>query len=181
MTAGKGLLVLMAMVLGPAAGAAGALAEKCETPQSIRFSMIPLRDLEQDIKRHQPLFRRITELTGHLVQVIRPTSYSSVIEGPLRGSIDIAELGPATYVDATRGDGRVTAFATVEKRQGVYQIKGPYYHAMLVVLVSGRFKDVGDLRSARLALADPAARRARCWLNNRGASCRLAHNGRLIN
>ena len=132
-------------------------AEQCEMPSAIRYSMVPLRDLELDLRRHQPLFKRISELTGRPVEVVRATSYGSVVEGLLRGSVDIAELGPATYVEAKKSDERITVFATTEKRKGGYQIKGAYYQAMLVVLAKSAYRDLAGLKGTRLALADPAS------------------------
>jgi len=139
------------------AGITGAHAEKCEMPQSIRFSMIPLGDHERDIKLYQPLFKRIEELAGRPVVVMRQSSYAAVVEGLLGGGIDIATLGPATYVEAKNGDERITSFATTEKREGVFQVKGPFYNAMLVVLASSRFVDIATLKGSRLALTDPGS------------------------
>lgn len=149
--------LLASIALNGLAGVSAAHAEKCETPPIIRFSMIPLGDIDQEIKRYQPLFKRIGELTGRTVSVVRPTSYASVVEGLLGGGIDIASLGPATYVEARNEDELLTPFATTEKREGAFQVKGPYYHAMLVVLAGSRFADVASLKGAHLALTDPGS------------------------
>lgn len=157
MKCGKRVVLLMAALLGQPAVTAVAHAEKCEMPPSIRFSMIPLRDVEEDIRRRQPLFARISELTGRPVQVVRPTSYNAVVEGLLRGSIDVAELGPATYVDAKRNDNQITAFATTARRKGVFLDGYPHYQAVLAVLAKSVYKNVLSLKGARLALTDPGS------------------------
>ncbi len=148
---------LATIALNCLVGIPGAHAEKCETPPIIRFSMIPLGDIDQEIRRYQPLFRRIKEMTGRTVSVVRPTSYASVVEGLIGGSIDIASLGPASYVEAKNEDEALTPFATTEKREGVFQVKGPYYHALLVVLASSIYNDIAALRGTRLALTDPGS------------------------
>lgn len=152
-----GLSILAALMVCSLATGARAQGQKCETPQSIRFSTIPVGDLETDLRRYQPLFKRIEELTGKPVTVVRPSSYASVVEGLMGGSIDIARLGPATYVDARDGDEQITAFATTERLKGEFQVKGPYYNALLVVLASSRHRDIDSLKGARLALTDPAS------------------------
>lgn len=148
---------LAILALNALAGAAPLHAEKCQLPDSIRFSMVPFGDVEKDLRRYQPLFKRIEELSGRKVAIVRPSSYASVVEGLLGGSIDIAELGPATYVAAKRGDASITAFATTEKRGGVFQSGGSYYRAMLVVLASSAYHDIAELRGSRLALTDPGS------------------------
>jgi phosphonate transport system substrate-binding protein len=152
-----GRSILAALLLCGLSTGARAQGQKCETPPSIRFSTIPAGDLETDLRRYQPLFRRIEELTGKPVSVVRPSSYASVVEGLMSGSIDIARLGPATYVEAREGDERITAFATTERLKGEFQVKGPYYNALLVVLASSRHRDIDSLKGARLALTDPAS------------------------
>ncbi len=132
-------------------------AEPCETPTAIRYSMVPLRDADLDQRLHQPLFKRITEVTGRPVEVVRATSYRSVVEGLLRGAIDMAELGPATYLEAAKGDPQITAFATMEKREGVYQIRGSHYQSMLTVLATSELRDVASLKGGSLALTDPGS------------------------
>ena len=151
------IFAILMVVLTVLCHSAPASAQPCEMPQVIRYSMVPLRDAEVDLKRHQSLFRRITELTGRPVEVVRATSYRSVVEGLLRGAVDVAELGPATYLEALKGDPQITAFASVEKREGVYQIRGAHYQSMLVVLAKSVFKDIPSLRGASLALTDPGS------------------------
>lgn len=148
---------LLAIAVLGGCHSAPVFAQSCEMPDVIRYSMVPLRDAEIDLKRHQPLFRRITEVTGRPVEVVRATSYRSVVEGLLRGAVDVAELGPATYIESVKGDRQITAFATMEKREGVYQIRGAHYQAMLVVLAKSAFKDVASLKGASLALTDPGS------------------------
>lgn len=132
-------------------------AEKCETPAELRFSLIPAGDVEKRIRMYRVLFARLEALTGRPVSVVRPSSYASVVEGLLAGSIDIATLGPAGYVDATRNDPRITPFATYEKRGGVFQSSGPYYHAFLVTLAQSPYSEIAALKGSHLGLTDPGS------------------------
>jgi phosphonate transport system substrate-binding protein len=130
---------------------------KCENPNELRFSLVPVANVERDIRRHQPLFDRLEVLTGRPVVVARPSSYASVVEGLLSANIDVAKLGPAGYVQAKNGDHRITPFATQEKRDGTFQAKGPYYHAFLVTRENSRYSSIDSLKGKRLALTDPGS------------------------
>lgn len=130
---------------------------KCESPDELRFSIIPAGDVEKRIKLYKPLFDRLQTLTGRPVRIVRPNSYASVVEGLLGGRIDIASIGPAGYVEAKKGDPNITAFATFEKRAGVYQTQGPFYHAHLIALTGNRYGGLKDLQGSRLALTDPGS------------------------
>ncbi len=152
---GAGLLA--ALALNSLAGIGVSHAAKCDMPETIRFSMVPVGDVEKDLLRYQPLFKRIEALTGRPVSVVRPSSYAGVVEALLGGSVDIAELGPATYVEARDGDDKITAFATTYKREGAFQIKGSHYTSMLVVIASSAYHDIASLKGARLGLTDPAS------------------------
>jgi phosphonate transport system substrate-binding protein len=138
-------------------GSTRAHPEKCEQPPTIRFSLIPVGDIERRIRAYRPLFKRLEALTGRPVTVIRPSSYSTVVEGLLAGSIDIAALGPATYAEAKRSDANVTAFATIEKRGGTFQPAGPFYRSLLVTRADSPFADIPALKGAHLALTDPGS------------------------
>jgi phosphonate transport system substrate-binding protein len=138
-------------------GQSASASAKCEAPDELRFSIVPAGDVEKRIQLYAPLFDRLKALTGRPVRVVRPNSYASVVEGLLGGRIDIASIGPAGYVEAKRGDPTITAFATFEKRAGVYQTQGPFYHSHLIVLAGNRYGSLMDLRSARLALSDPGS------------------------
>lgn len=145
------------LVLTCLSGMATGQVKTCELPESIRFSMVPFGDVETNLRRYQPLFKRIEKITGRPVAVLRPSSYAAVVEGLLGGHIDIAELGPATYVDARRDDEKITPFATIEKHAGAFLPAGAHYKAMLVVLAGSPYRDIASLRGARLALTDPAS------------------------
>lgn len=150
------LLIIAALGASPAA-LLPAHAQTCESPTVIRYAMVPLREIELDLRRRESLFKRMTELTGRPVEVVRATSYRSVVEGLLRGAVDVAELGPATYIEATEGDRQITAFATTERSEGVYQLRGAHYQSMLVVLAKIDFSDIDTLKGTRLALTDPGS------------------------
>ncbi|MBV5336955.1 MAG: phosphate/phosphite/phosphonate ABC transporter substrate-binding protein [Deltaproteobacteria bacterium] len=132
-------------------------AEKCEQPQSLRFSRIPTGNVDNDSTRFRSLFTRLEQLTGLPVVMVRANSYAAVVEGILGGHVDIAELGPATYTEARNNDNQITPFATVERNAGIYQTKGSYYRSLLVALASKGYSDIAALKKTRLMLTDPGS------------------------
>jgi phosphonate transport system substrate-binding protein len=138
-------------------GPAQAHSEKCEMPKELRFSRIPVGNVGSDPVRYQPLFKRLEQATGLPVIFEQSSSYASVVEGLLAGRIDIAELGPATYIEARKNDKRIIPFATIEQRGGVFQPAGAFYRALLVSLADKPYRDIAALQNTRLALTDPGS------------------------
>ena len=149
--------VLAATLLIALGSFAYAGTKECEQPRGLTFSMVPLGDVERAERLYGPLLKRIEKMTSLPVTSVRPSSYASVVEGLLGGRIDIALLGPATYIEARSGDERITPFATTEKNESSLSLKGPYYESLLVVLADSRYFDVAALKGARLALTDPGS------------------------
>jgi len=138
-------------------GQAQARSEKCEMPKELRFSKIPIGNVASDPAHYQALFKRIEQATGRPVIFEQASSYAPVVEGLLGGRIDIAELGPATYIEARNNDERIVPFATIEQRGGVFQPRGRFYHALLVTLARKGYRDIASLKNTRLALTDPGS------------------------
>ena len=132
-----------------------AQAASCETPQRLRYSMVPEGNVAQDLLRFQPLLKSLGTTLGVPVDVLTPSSYATVIEGLLSGSVDVARLGPSSYVSARGRDPGVTPFATFAQKQTAFQEEGPFYHSLLVVLAKGPFRMPGQLKGASVALVDP--------------------------
>jgi phosphonate transport system substrate-binding protein len=139
------------------AGQAQARSEKCEMPKELRFSKIPIGHVGSDQVRYQPLFKRLEQATGLPVIFEQASSYAPVVEGLLGGRIDIAELGPATYIEARKNDKRIIPFATIEQRGGVFQPAGAFYRALLVTRANKPYRDIAALKNTRLALTDPGS------------------------
>ncbi|RJG01059.1 phosphate/phosphite/phosphonate ABC transporter substrate-binding protein [Noviherbaspirillum sedimenti] len=135
--------------------AAHALAIECEKPHHLRFAMVPQDDLQKDIAAHQPLFDSLQAATGLPVEVVMPSSYGAVVEGLLAGAIDLANLGPAAYLNAKKADPRITAFAATAKKKGAFQEEGAFYTSLLIVRRQGPYTALETLRGKKLALVDP--------------------------
>lgn len=146
------LLMLFAAVPG------ASHAENCQNPHPIRFSLIPKKNMAEQLEHYRPLLSQLEKKLGRQVIIYQPTSYSSVIEGLLAGSIDIAELGAASYSLAkNRNPEAIEAFATHTHMRGTFTPEGKYYRSMLIVKHSSDYRDLRSLREKNVNLTDPAS------------------------
>lgn len=130
----------------------------CERPQRLRFSFVPQgRDIDQQ-SAFGPLVEELRERLKMPVDVIVPTSYGGVIEGLIAGAIDVARLGPASYVTARKGDPQITPFASMEQVEPNFAAQGgvsSVYYSLLITRQQGPYDSVASLKGRVLALADP--------------------------
>ena len=149
--------VAAVLVAGGISLAAPAIAQQCENPPALRFSIIPTEETIQELTLYKPIVDLLAKNTGKKVEFYMPTSYASVIEAMLGNWVDIAVHGPASYVIGNEKSKNIEVFATYAKEKGVFQQEGPGYHAVLVAKKGTKFTDIKALKGAVVALADPAS------------------------
>ena len=137
--------------------AASIQAQVCETPQTIRFSVVPKANSEFLLTEYRPLILALEDSLKRPVEFVKLASYGAVVEGLLAGSIDVAELGSASYAQAKARDARITPFASMIQRIGPYTDAGDSYRSLLIVRRDRNFKDIANLRGASISLVDPAS------------------------
>ena len=138
-------------------GGAALAQEKCEDPRALRFSIIPTEETIQELTLYKPVIDILAKNTGKKIEFYMPTSYASVIEAMLGNWVDIAVLGPASYVIGNEKSKNIEVFATYAKAKGIFQEEGPGYHAVLIAKKGTKFTDIKALKGAVVALADPAS------------------------
>jgi phosphonate transport system substrate-binding protein len=138
--------------LGSAAWAA-----ECENPDSLTFAIIPTEETVAELELYKPVTDRMEAETGKKIQFFMPTSYASVVEGMLGKFVDVAVLGPYSYVIANEKDETIEVFATYAKRAGHLQQEGPGYAAALVTRKGSKFTDIDSLEGSVLGLVDPGS------------------------
>lgn len=132
-------------------------AAECENPEELTFAIIPTEETVAELQLYQPITDRMTELTGKKIQFFMPTSYASVVEGLLSEFIDVAVLGPYSYVIANDKDPNIEVFATYAKRPGHLQEEGPGYKAALVTKKGTPYTTIESLEGTVLGLVDPGS------------------------
>lgn len=140
------------------AGLAGSTsAQTCENPKALRFSLVPTQDSLRELGYYKPFLDELSKIVDKKVEFYMPTSYSSVVEALLGKWVDVAVLGPESYVIAKRKEPTIEVFATYSRRQDGIQEAGPGYKSVLVTKKGSKFTSIESLKGAVLALVDPAS------------------------
>ena len=140
-----------------ASGLSTAMADECLDPESLTFALVPTEETTAELELYSPVTNRLAEMTGKNIEFFMPTSYASVVEGIVGGFVQVAVLGPYSYVIANERDERVEVFATYAKRPGHLQEEGPGYRAALVSLKNSEFDSIEALEGSTLGLVDPGS------------------------
>lgn len=134
-----------------------AAAAECENPDALTFAMIPTEESVAELQLYKPVTDRMARLTGKKIQFFMPTSYASVVEGMLSKFVDVAVLGPYTYVIANEKDPNIEVFATYAKKPGHLQEEGPGYRGVLISKRGSKFTTIESLKGSILGLTDPGS------------------------
>jgi len=130
---------------------------KCEDPKVLKFSLVPTQDSLRELTYYKPILDQLAKNTGKKIEFYMPTSYSSVVEALLGKWVDVAVLGPESYVIAKSKEPTVEVFGTYSRLKNGVQDAGPGYKAVLITKKGSKFTDVASLKGAVLALVDPAS------------------------
>jgi phosphonate transport system substrate-binding protein len=147
---------MITIILG-GVGSQLAIAATCENPDALTFAMIPTEESVAELQLYKPITDRMEKLTGKKIQFFMPTSYASVVEGLLSKFVDVAVLGPYSYVIANSKDKSIEVFATYAKRPGYMQEEGPGYRGVLISKRGSKFTTIDSLRGSLLGLTDPGS------------------------
>ena len=148
--------VAVTMGLGMMTSATASAAE-CENPDSLTFAIIPTEETVAELQLYKPITDRMAKLTGKKIEFFMPTSYASVVEGLLSKFVDVAVLGPYSYVIANNKDSEIEVFATYAKKPGYLQEEGPGYRGVLVSKKGSGLKQINDLKGKLVGLTDPGS------------------------
>ena len=138
-----------------ALGITGAAQAQC-TQSSLRIAVIPKKSMDVLMREYRPLLQRLGTALNMPAHIVPASSYESVIDAIVSGGVDIAWLGPASYMLAHRRDPRVEPFASLTIGQGHFTPAGHHYQALLLA-PRAVAADLQALRGKRGALSDPAS------------------------
>lgn len=131
-------------------------AEPLCAQQSLRVAVIPKKSMDELLKEQTPLIQRLSSATGIPVEIVPSSSYESVVDAIVSGGVDIAWLGPASYVLAYQRDPRIEPFASLTISHGFFTPAGHHYQALLLQR-SEAATSIEALRGKRVVLTDPAS------------------------
>jgi phosphonate transport system substrate-binding protein len=151
----KGGMRWMALLAALCFGAAQA--QQCEDPKVLRFSIIPTQESVRELTLYKPVLDLLAKNTGKKIEFYMPTSYSSVVEALLGKWVDVAVLGPESYVIAKNQGAVIDVFATYSKKAQGIQEAGPGYKSILISKKGSKFTTIESLKGTVMLLVDPAS------------------------
>ena len=132
-------------------------AQACENPKVLRFSIIPTQESVREITLYKPVMDLLSKNTGKKIEFYMPTSYASVVEALLGKWVDVAVLGPESYLIAKTQGANVDVFATYYKKKDGVQEAGPGFKSILITKKGSKFTSVDSVKGSVMLLVDPAS------------------------
>lgn len=118
----------------------------------IRVGLIPSEDSRAMLASSQQLLDALEKNLGLKVQGFVAADYNGVIEAMRSGHIEVAYLGPFSYVlGTTIAD--IEAFATAETSKS----SRTFYHSQIITRADSGIKDIKDLKGKTFAFVDPSS------------------------
>ncbi len=153
----KKCLIRVAALAAVVGFAAQVQAQQCEDPKVLRFSIIPTQESVRELTLYKPVLDLLSANTGKKIEFYMPTSYSSVVEALLGKWVDIAVLGPESYLIAKTQGANIDVFATYYKKGQGLQEAGPGFKSILITKKGSKFTSVDSVKGSVMLLVDPAS------------------------
>ena len=119
----------------------------------LKMALIPAEDSRAMLKQSQVLIDQLSEKLGVKVEGFVATDYNGVIEALRAGHVDIAYLGPFSYVKAAE-IADVEAFAVAETASA----GSVAYHSQIIAPTSAKdINDLKDLQGKNFAFVSPTS------------------------
>ncbi|MGO1070994.1 phosphonate ABC transporter substrate-binding protein [Lysobacter sp. CA199] len=119
---------------------------------TLKIALIPSEDSRAMIKQSQPMLDALGKQLGMKVQSFVATDYNGVIEALRSGHVDVAYLGPFSYVKAVEV-AKAEAFAVAETSKN----GSIAYHAQIIVGAKTPIRTLKDLKGRNFAFVDPTS------------------------
>ena len=151
--AARAALAAAALLIAPAA----AHAQACENPKQLRFSIIPTQESVRELTLYKPVLDTLSKNSGKKIEFYMPTSYSSVVEALLGKWVDVAVLGPESYLIAKNQGANIDVFATYYKKKDGVQEASPGFKSILITKKGSKFTSLDSVKGSVMLLVDPAS------------------------
>lgn len=139
-------------VLAGAASTVAALAIPARSQQVLTVGLIPSEDSRAMIANSQKMMDMLSNALGMPVKPFVAADYNGVIEALRSKRLDVAYLGPFSYVlGATVAE--IEAFAVAETKKA----GRTFYHSQIIAHKDSGIRTVNDLRGKTFAFVDPSS------------------------
>lgn len=119
---------------------------------TLRVGLIPSEDSRAMLEASKQLLAALEKNLGMKVQGFVASDYNGVIEAMRAGHVDVAYLGPFSYVLGTT-IAQIEAFCTAETAKA----GRTYYHSQIIALKESGIRTLADLRGRTFAFVDPSS------------------------
>lgn len=140
------LALTAALLVAPAWGQGTA------KPGVLTIGFIPAEDSRAMVRQSQAIFDIVTKHTGMKVDAFVGSDYNATIEALRAGHIDVALLGPFSYVLATTV-APVEAFAVTV----IARTMQPSYKSIIIASKDSNINSLADLKGRTFAFVDPGS------------------------
>jgi phosphonate transport system substrate-binding protein len=149
-----GLVASFALVAAlTGCAATGTAAEAPETPDTLVFAQIPSESAQGIAENNAAIIETIEAATGIEVEIQQVTDYAAVIEGLRAGQIQLAALGPFSYMVAKDSGAGVEALgALVDDPQ-----QEPGYKSYGIVPAGSDITDLEGFAGETVCFVDPTS------------------------
>jgi phosphonate transport system substrate-binding protein len=145
------VLVALAATHAPAPAAAADRAPPSGRPSKLVVGLLPGESAPTVMRLNEPLRAYLEKRLGIPVELVVGANYAATGEALRFGRLDIAYLGPVTYILRSKA-AKLEPFAR-PTHAGV----GPTFQAVVIVPADSPARSLADLRGGEIAFGDPAS------------------------
>ncbi len=127
----------------------GAMAQS--KPQKLVVGLLPGESAPTVMRLNEPLRAYLEKRLGVPVELVVGANYAATGEALRFGRLDIAYLGPVTYILRSRG-AKLQPFSRPS-----HEVVGPTFQAVVIVPADSPAKSLSDLKGGEVAFGDPAS------------------------
>ncbi len=138
-------LLLALSVLGPLP------AQAQSRPDHMTIGLLPGESAPTVMRLNEPLRAYLEKRLGVKVELVVGANYAATGEALRFGRLDVAYLGPVTYILRSRS-AKLEPFARPS-----HASVGPTFKAVIIVPADSAAKSLGDLKGQDIAFGDPAS------------------------
>jgi len=119
-----------------------------EKPDStVYFGVIPSDNPRIAYEKYQPLMDYLSEHSPYRYELVLKKTYEDTVEALGRGEIEVALLGPLTYLEAHKEFGAICIL------KGITVDGKPFDHSVIVTSEKSGIKEVSDIKGRSFAFA----------------------------
>lgn len=140
------------VLLAIGAGSAWAQANDPAKTGVLRVGFIPAEDLRAMVRQSQDILDIVAKSTGMKIETFVGSDYNGTVEGLRNGHVDVALLGPFSYILATT-QAPVEAFAVTV----IAKTMQPSYRSIIIAREDSPVKSLETTKGNTFAFVDPGS------------------------